>query len=338
VTTAALAPFPAESPQHDDDFTGLFRSYHPQLLRYVTHHFGPRDADEITQEALTRALRSLDRGRSDAETWAWLIRVARNIAYDFARSRRICESTDDAEVLHCEAPNDTTLPEPAALLDERRRMVRRALKVLPPTQRRILVLYEVDDLNCPTIASLVGSTEDAVRKSLQRARRRFAAEVRALGGGSAAITWWLRGFRRRPRGLSALTASTALCAVAGSVVLTVTTGPATAGAVPRLAEPVSVSVPSAPDRPVRPAPARVAPAKATKAAPRTSAARPKQGRPVAPPAKTQPVLKVPHTALSPGARTRVYTVVYTSAGDYVAGTTVENGHGPVCQLSVLQCD
>ena len=87
VTTAALAPMPGDPQQHwvDDEFTGLFRSYHPQLLRYVTHHFGARDADEITQEALTRALRSLDRGRSEAETWAWLIRVAKNIAYDFAR-------------------------------------------------------------------------------------------------------------------------------------------------------------------------------------------------------------------------------------------------------------
>lgn len=224
----ALAPLPGEylSPAPvDDDFTGLFRAYHPQLFRYVTHHFGPRDADEITQESLTRALRSLDRGRSEAETWAWLIRVARNVATDLARSRRICEATDDDEVLKSAPIDETALPEPAALLDERRRVVRTALKMLPPAQRRILFLYEVDELSCPTIARLMGSSEDTVRKTLQRARRSFAKQFRAISGGVFG-SWVavLRGFRRvrRARGLSSLTSSTAVCAFAGTVALTVT--------------------------------------------------------------------------------------------------------------------
>ena len=231
VTIAALAPFPSApvAPPVEDDFARLYRQYRPQLLRYITHHFGPRDADEITQEALTRALRAMDRNRSEGETWAWLVRVARNVAHDMARSRRICESTDDAAVLAKDVADDTSLPEPAALLNERRHLVRRALRMLPPSQRRILVLYEVDELNCPAIAGLVGSTEDAVRKALQRARRRFAAEVRALGGGTAgSFAFWLGALRRRAvKAVPAASASTtALCAIIGSVAVTVSVQPA----------------------------------------------------------------------------------------------------------------
>lgn len=248
MTIAALAPFRSEpAPRHvDDDFSRLYRQYRPQLLRYVTHHFGARDADEITQESLTRALRSLERDRTDAETWAWLVRVARNVAHDLARSRRLCETTDDAGMLANDVPEDTILPEPAALLNEKRRLVRRALKTLPPSQRRILVLYEVDELNCPAIARLVGSTEYAVRKTLQRARSRFAAEVRALGGGTAgSVVFWLRGLSRRSAKTAApATASTALCAIVGSVALTVVVQPAQPRELsPRLASPVAASAP-----------------------------------------------------------------------------------------------
>ena len=250
VTIAALAPFrnePVPRPV-DDDFSALYRRYRPQLIRYVTHHFGPRDADEITQEALTRALRSLETDRTEAETWAWLVRVARNVAHDLARARRICEATDDGAVLADDVPDDGILPEPAALLDERRRLVRRALKMLPPSQRRILVLYEVDELNCPAIAGLVGSTEDAVRKALQRARRRFAAEVRALSGGSlGTVAFWLRGLRRKAvKTMPAASASTAaLCAIVGTVAVSVTVSPAVPRELsPRLAPPVASSRPN----------------------------------------------------------------------------------------------
>lgn len=242
MTIAALAPFrtePVHQPAVDDDFARLYRHYRPQLLRYITHHFGPRDADEITQEALTRALRAMDRNRSEAETWAWLVRVARNVAHDLARARRLCETTDDDTLLASDVATDDILPEPAALLDERRRLVRRALRMLPPSQRRILVLYEVDELNCPAIARLVGSTEDAVRKALQRARRRFAAEVRALGGGAAGSVVGLLRWVRRPSKLApASTASTALCALVGTVAVTVSVGPAY-DVSPRLAPPAA---------------------------------------------------------------------------------------------------
>lgn len=272
MTIAALVPLRAEpAPQPvEDDFTDLYRQYRPQLLRYVTHHFGPRDADEIAQEALTRALRSLDRNRSEAETWAWLVRVARNVAHDLARARRICDATDDDTVLASDAHDDTVLPEPAALLDEKRRLVRSALKMLPPSQRRILVLYEVDELNCPAIARLVGSTEDAVRKALQRARRRFAAEVRALGGGTCgSVAWWLRGLRRRSlKAMPAASASTAIVALVGTVAITVSGGqPAPHRELtPELTSPVAASAPEAERPAARPAVRRSAPVRADRTA------------------------------------------------------------------------
>ena len=331
---AALAPLPSEVMPRaaEDEFTGLYRQYRPQLYRYVTHHFGPRDADEITQESLTRALRSLDCGRSDGETWAWLMRVARNVAHDMARSRRICDATDDDAVLSSEHQDEAVLPEPAALLDERRRIVRRALTMLPPSQRRILVLYEVDELPCPAIAGLVGSTEDAVRKALQRARRRFAREIRTIGGGvcGSAIGLLRRTrLRRRVRGLHSVSASTAVCALAGTFALTVAIRPATPTQHPTFGEAVASSratdagdlVANAAHRTVRQS---TGPA---------GTARLRQ--PVGPGGTT--VLRIPRTPLSPGQRT---VLVHEEVDLPVLGhVEVENelrtgdGHGPICDLN-----
>lgn len=339
---AALAPYPGDvspRPAEDDEFTGLYRQYHPQLFRYITHHFGPRDADEITQEAMARALRSLDRARTDAETWAWLIRVARNVAHDLARGRRICDATDDDAVLMNDPHDDAVLPEPAVLLDERRRIVRRALKMLPPSQRRILVLYEVDELNCPAIARLMGSTEDAVRKALQRARRRFATEIRTIGGGvCGSVIGLLRGsfrLRRKVRGLPAASASTTLYVIAGTLAITVSAHPAVRDLRPDVSAPIAVSTPS------RAAGEAAARSGATVAALRNGSAAVSRGGAPAGPTGTDGRVRIPATPLSPGHHTKV--VHYEANLPVLGPTEVDNdlttGQGVVCQVDnpVLTC-
>lgn len=346
MTIAALAPYrsaPVLRPVEDDTFSDLYREYRPQLLRYITHHFGPRDADEITQETLTRALRAMDRDRTEAETWAWLIRVARNVAHDLARGRRICEATDDDTLLVNDVADDTVLPEPAALLNERRRLVRTALKTLPPSQRRILVLYEVDELNCPAIARLVGSTEDAVRKALQRARRRFAAEVRALGGGTAgSFVFWLRGLRRRSFGAVPAVSSAALCAIVGGVALTVTVQPALPQELsPHLAPPMAVSTTqydAADVASVR----RTAPVRTTAASSVAVAdTRGNTGGGDTGKAAPKVTLPVPENPFSPGQRTTIVTPrVETPVGDVYTTYEMEMDRRPgvVCSVDAIQCE
>lgn len=344
MTIAALAPFrkqPALRPV-EDDFSELYRQYHPQLIRYVTHHFGPRDADEITQEALTRALRSMERNRSEAETWAWLVRVARNVAHDLARARRICEATDDDTMLANDLPDDSLLPEPAALLDERRRLVRRALKSLPATQRQILVLYEVDELNCPAIARLVGSNESAVRKALQRARTRFAAEMRALSGGALSVGFWLRGLRRRAvKVLPAASASTALVAVVGTMAVTVAVQPPAQRELhPRLAPPAASSISAdASDLPrrVQARPDRAAGSTDTSTA---DASRTR----VQPPPATKPdaVVRIPRTPLSGGSEpTQMRIRIPLPTGheiEWFVAYDPEDDSGPLCTThEYVQC-
>nr|BFF01732.1 hypothetical protein GCM10020241_34070 [Streptoalloteichus tenebrarius] len=56
--------------------------------------------------------------------------------------------------------------------------LRRALGGLPPPQRAVWLLAEVDGLSYAEIAEVVGASEQAVRGRLSRARTRLAEVMR----------------------------------------------------------------------------------------------------------------------------------------------------------------
>ena len=102
------------SADRDEVFARLYERWHPALLAYVRRHFGPRDAEEITQETLARAYELLDLSRETRRQWGWLIVVARNIAADMGRHRKLCDVTETDLVYAQDDPHDVEQP----LLDE----------------------------------------------------------------------------------------------------------------------------------------------------------------------------------------------------------------------------
>ena len=105
VTEAFYEPDPvpagvttALSAARDEAFACLYERWHASLLGYARRHFGPRDAEEITQETFTRAYELLDLSRESRRQWAWLTVVARNIAADLGRQRRLCDVPRDEQM------------------------------------------------------------------------------------------------------------------------------------------------------------------------------------------------------------------------------------------------
>ena len=65
-----------------EDVERLFKTYHTQLVRYLTRRLGDRDwAEEVAQETFVRALRQ----ETIANERAWLFTVANNLVRDEAR-------------------------------------------------------------------------------------------------------------------------------------------------------------------------------------------------------------------------------------------------------------
>ncbi len=100
----------------------------------------PTQAEDIAQEALTRAWRhagSYDSRRGSVATW--VLTVTRNLAVDAVR-RKAAEPADPRSVIFFDIPARGHSPEEAATIADDTNRVRSALSQLPAEQRRALVL------------------------------------------------------------------------------------------------------------------------------------------------------------------------------------------------------
>ena len=142
------------------------------LTRFLGAHPGRED---LVQEVFLRILRAKDRYQPSARFTTWLYRIIYNISVN-ETERRGRSST--LSLSHSE--NEEGAPELAdgrsgTALDELQRgdtidAVRAAIAGLPKNQRMALVLAKYEDLPYCEIATVLDSTEQAVKSLIHRAR------------------------------------------------------------------------------------------------------------------------------------------------------------------------
>ena len=160
------------------------------------------DAEDVLQEARLKAWRGLGRYDGRASFRTWMYRVVTNATLDAlrARSRRVLPQdlgeAREPELGLGEQRHDVAWlePYPDALLAgadpaealELREGVRlsfvRALQLLPPRQRAVLLLRDVLDWSSAEVASALDMSVAAANSALQRARATVAAN-----GGDAGV-------------------------------------------------------------------------------------------------------------------------------------------------------
>ncbi|MGA9852966.1 MAG: sigma-70 family RNA polymerase sigma factor [Gammaproteobacteria bacterium] len=167
-------------PVRQHRFEILARALVPGLYRYAWWLCRDRSlADDLVQETLLRAWRSLDSLRDEGAARQWLITILR---HEFARelSRR-----KDIVDIH-----ELPLPDPQARVgggDTDVEDVRRAMHKLEPEYREPLVLQVLMGCTTQEIAELLDLTQGAVLTRLFRARN----QLRELLGGNSAQ--WVEG-------------------------------------------------------------------------------------------------------------------------------------------------
>jgi RNA polymerase sigma-70 factor (ECF subfamily) len=149
-----------------------FETLYRQLVRFVyglamrLAHDGT-EAEEVTQEVFVRVWEARARFDSAAHLRNWLRRVTVNEWIDRARRNRsvpLDEERDDAASAAFTVPPAA----PGAGLD-----LERALALLSPRLRAVLVLFDLYGLDHGEIAAAMGITAGASKVQLHRARRRL---------------------------------------------------------------------------------------------------------------------------------------------------------------------
>jgi RNA polymerase sigma-70 factor (ECF subfamily) len=128
------------------------------------------DAEDVAQEALLRACRFF-RGFHGGDARAWLLQIVRNACYSWLEKNRPRDlMVEFDEELHSQP---VATPESIAVADEGRERLIRALETLPPRQREVLVLRELEGCSYKEIAAITSIPIGTVMSSLSRARRQL---------------------------------------------------------------------------------------------------------------------------------------------------------------------
>jgi RNA polymerase sigma-70 factor (ECF subfamily) len=149
-------------------------------LRIVRSH---AVADDVAQEALLRAWRSLDRFELGRPFGPWVCRIAANLAVNHVRSPVARE--DPLPEGHGETPTPASSPLDAVLDDEAQRVLDAALETLPAEQRAVFVLRAVEEMSYAEIAEALEISPGTVMSRLFRAREKLARAVAPYLGAAA---------------------------------------------------------------------------------------------------------------------------------------------------------
>jgi len=161
------------SPTPPPPFDAFLEAEREVVWRYLVATVGAVDADDCFQETFIAALRAYPRLRAGSDLRAWVLTIAHRKAIDAlrGRSRRAQPVADVAELVASGAAGHGARERDGELWD--------AVGALPERQRSAVVLRYVGDLAHREIASAIGCSEDAARRSLHEGLNKLRKAVAA---------------------------------------------------------------------------------------------------------------------------------------------------------------
>jgi len=164
-----------------DAFNELVIRYQKTAYNVAYRILGDAEAAaDAVQDAFLKAFKNIRRFRGGSFK-SWMFRIVTNTCYDVlrARKRRPSSSLDGMEVELNHTPlgdSGVESPEEYAIRQELNRLIQEAINSLPPEQRVIIVLSDIEGFDYREISETLGIPLGTVKSRLSRAR----AKVRDL--------------------------------------------------------------------------------------------------------------------------------------------------------------
>jgi RNA polymerase sigma-70 factor (ECF subfamily) len=151
----------------------LYQRYSSRVFGYVMSIVhDEHEAEDVTQAVFLKLMSALELYEPRQVPFAaWIIRVARNAAYDHIRDRR---SVPCEEVFGSDDRADTSR-------HDHRRALQQALATLPEDQRTVLLLRHLYGYSPGEIAERMGKTAPSIHGLHHRGRQSVRVELSRLG-------------------------------------------------------------------------------------------------------------------------------------------------------------
>lgn len=160
-------------------FDVVYDAYAARLFTFLARLSRRRDlAEDLAEETWLRLVANAARLESDTRLGPWLFAVARNLYASACRSRQVEEAYSATLIGLWPAGAARASPFEETAAGELQRRLERALAMLPPLYREVLLLVGVEGFTPGEAAAICGVTPETLRQRLSRARAQLA---RAIG-------------------------------------------------------------------------------------------------------------------------------------------------------------
>lgn len=167
-------------------FNDLMIRYQGQARNVAYRILNDGDAaEDAVQESFFKIYRRIHQYRGGSFR-AWVLRIVTNSCYDSLRaSKRHYASRLDSEALPPERNSRLTdlraSPHDHAVRRELRALLNRAIMQLPPEQRAVLVMCDIEGFQYHEVAGLTGVSLGTVKSRLSRARAKVRTSLAQKG-------------------------------------------------------------------------------------------------------------------------------------------------------------
>ena len=178
---AEMKPKPPTAGPRQAEFEDLYQRHSREVWALAYARWMDADlALDIAQEAFMRLWKQWEAGEDIQNPRAWLLRVGRNLAEDYAKSAFRRNGTMAPQLMNGVHSREM---QPLEALERRESFaqLRAILEELPTGDRDLLTLRYSLDYDAQQIAEVLGINATAVHMRLSRARQRLADRLSALG-------------------------------------------------------------------------------------------------------------------------------------------------------------
>jgi len=149
-----------------------------------------QDADDSAQEIFLKVFRSINRFRFEAAFSTWLYRIAVNTCKNRLKSSEYRQKKMTISLENPGHPDTDTPPREVrdngnspgnhAERKERMRQIQKAVNTLPPDQKTVVTLRDIQGFSYEEIADMTGLNLGTVKSKLSRARLGLREQLRGL--------------------------------------------------------------------------------------------------------------------------------------------------------------
>ena len=152
----------------DHEFDALYRLESDRVYRYIFMLVGHKQkAEDLTHDTFLKAYRSITSFRGESSYATWLIKIARNVTYDYFRRQKVVKffAFGKEEFIDEKLKN----PEQVSIERDEVKKLHMAINTLKKEYRDIIILRNLDESSIKETAYILGWSEAKVKGMSKRA-------------------------------------------------------------------------------------------------------------------------------------------------------------------------